>query len=96
MIIVIGILTNTDNLSILKIGRFSKEQLEELNANSSITKLTKLSRRINLGNSCIGLGKENFQPLKLFDTTINPVLNYLIYGELSIVPSTLLKVDKLM
>jgi len=94
-IIVIGILTNTNNLSILKIERFSKEWLEELNTNSSITKLMKLSRRMDLGNSCIGLSKENFQLLKLFDTIINPALNYLIYEELSIVPSTLLKVDKL-
>jgi len=56
----------------------------------------KLSRRMDLGNSCIGLSEENFWPLKLFDTTINPILNYLIYGELSIVSSTLLKVNKLI
>jgi len=59
-IIVIGILTNTNNLSILKIGRFSKEWSEELNTNSLITKSMKLSRRMDLGNSCIGLSEENF------------------------------------
>jgi len=48
--IVTGILINTNSLSILKTGKYSKGQSEELNVNSLTTKSTKLSKRMDLGS----------------------------------------------
>jgi len=49
--IVTEILINTNSLSILKTGKYSKGQSEELNMNSLTTKSMKLSKRMDFGSS---------------------------------------------
>ena len=78
----------------MKTGKYLKRQSEELNTNSLTIKLMKLLKRMDLGSSWIGSNKENFLLLKWFSTIIDLTLNYLIYGVLYIVPSTLFNIDK--